>query len=55
MPLIKKQSQPILHVYATHEDEIPFSRKTLYNYIENGLLEISNIDLPRKVRYKPRI
>lgn len=53
-PLIKDQSQPISHVYATHEDEIPFSRKTLYNYIENGLLDISNINLPRKVRYKPR-
>lgn len=53
-PLVKDKSQPISHIYATHCDEIPFSRKTLYNHIDNGLLKISNIDLSRKVRYKPR-
>ena len=28
--------------------------KTIYNYIDAGLLSVGNIDLPRKVRYRPR-
>lgn len=34
--------------------EIPFSEKTLYNYIESGALSVKNIDLPKKVKYKIR-
>lgn len=26
----------------------------MYNYIESGALSVKNIDLPRKVKYKPR-
>jgi len=29
--------------------------KTLYNYIDQGLLKIKNIDLPLKVRLKPKV
>lgn len=29
--------------------------KTIYNYINNGLLCVKNIDLPKLVKYKPRI
>ena len=28
--------------------------KTIYNYIDAGLLTVGNIDLPRKVRYRVR-
>ncbi len=28
--------------------------KTIYNYVDQGLLSTRNIDLPRKVRYRPR-
>ncbi|MEM5245151.1 IS30 family transposase, partial [Thermoanaerobacter sp. CM-CNRG TB177] len=28
--------------------------KTLYNYIDRGLLKVKNIDLPLKLRLKPR-
>lgn len=52
-PLLKK-GQSIAHIFASHADEIPCSRRTLYNYIEKGILGAKNIDLPRKVRYKPR-
>lgn len=31
-----------------------YSEKTLYNYIDNGFFDARNIDLPRKVRYRPR-
>jgi IS30 family transposase len=30
------------------------SEKTLYNYIDACLFDVRNIDLPRKVRYRPR-
>lgn len=31
-----------------------FSEKTIYKYIDIGALTIKNIDLPRKVWYRPR-
>lgn len=34
--------------------ELKVCERTLYNYQEQGYLEIKNIDLPRKVRYKKR-
>jgi len=52
-PLIR-MGQPIYHIYANHKDEIKCSERTLYHYIENGLLSVRNIDLRRKVKYKPR-
>lgn len=52
-PLIK-QGQPLSHIFAEHSDQIPCCRKTIYNYIDNGLLSVKNIDLPRRVRYKLR-
>jgi IS30 family transposase len=52
-PLIK-QGQPIGHVIATHSSEIGCSRSTVYNYIDQGVLTARNIDLPRRVKYKPR-
>lgn len=52
-PLIM-QRQPISHIYATHAAEIGVSRQTLYNYIDAGLFDARNIDLPRRVKYKKR-
>lgn len=52
-PLLK-QGQPLSHIYMTHPQEIACSLKTLYNYIDQGLFSAINLDLPRKVRYKPR-
>lgn len=52
-PLIK-QGQSIAHIYCVHKDEIPCSMKTLYNYINQNILTIRNIDLPKKVKYKVR-
>lgn len=37
-----------------YEDKIVPSTKSLYNYINQGLLEIKRIDLPRATRMKPR-
>ncbi len=53
-PLIAK-GQPLTHIYAEHEKELPVSLRTLYNYIDQGKLRgIANIDLRRKVGYKAR-
>ena len=52
-PLIKK-GQPLTHICLTHRDEIPVSQRSLYNYIENRRLSVGNLDLRRKVGYRPR-
>lgn len=52
-PLIKK-GQPLTHIYAEHSTQISVSQRTLYNYIETGILRIGNMDLRRKVGYRPR-
>ena len=52
-PLIKR-GQPLSHIFATHKDEIPCCRRTLYNYFDRGILTAKNIDLPRRVRYRRR-
>ena len=52
-PLIKK-GQPLTHIYMEHENELPMSLRSLYNYIDQGKLSIKNIDLRRKVGYRQR-
>ena len=41
-------------IVRNHKDEFSVGKRTLYNYVENGYLDIINLDLPRKVRYKKR-
>lgn len=50
-PLIK-QGHSVHEIYITHQDELMCSEKTIYNYIDACLLDVRNIDLPRKVRYR---
>ena len=52
-PLIRN-GQSIHQVYLNHVDEWMCSEKTLYNYIDACLFDVRNIDLPRKVKYRPR-
>lgn len=52
-PLLKR-GQSIAHIYATHKEEISCAKRTLYQYVDQNLLTARNIDLPRKVKYKPR-
>lgn len=52
-PLIL-QGQSIHQIYVNYADTLMCSEKTLYNYIDNGFFDARNIDLPRKVRYRPR-
>lgn len=41
-------------IIRNHKDDFSVGKRTLYNYVENGYLDIINLDLPRKVRYKKR-
>jgi len=52
-PLIKK-GQSLHHICVNNADSIMYSERTLYNYIDSRLITACNIDLPRKVKYRPR-
>ena len=52
-PLIK-QGQSVHHICQNNADIIMRDEKTIYNYIDAGLLSVKNIDLPRKSRYRVR-
>lgn len=51
-PLIL-QGQTPYQIIKNHP-EIKCTEKTIYNYITSGALSVKNLDLPRKVKYKPR-
>lgn len=51
-PLILQGQSPYMILQG--HPEIPYSEKTLYNYIESGAFSVKNIDLPKKVKYKIR-
>ena len=54
VPLIKNQGQSIHQAISNNKNKIMFSDKTIYKLIDLGLLEVKNIDLPRKVRFRQR-
>lgn len=54
VPLICEQGQSIHQALLNNKNKIMFSDKTIYKFIDLGLLNIKNIDLPRKVRFRNR-
>lgn len=52
-PLVK-QGHSFSSIFASHGDELPVGERCAYNYQAQGLFSVSNIELPRIVRYKPR-
>lgn len=52
-PLILK-GQSISHIFTHHKNEINFCERTLYYYFDKNAFTAKSIDLPRKVKYKPR-
>lgn len=52
-PLILK-GQSISHIFTHHKDELKLSERTIYYYFDKNAFTARNIDLPRKVKYKPR-
>lgn len=53
--LICEQNQSIHQAILNNKNKIMYSDKTIYKYIDLGILNIKNIDLPRKVRFRNRI
>ena len=54
VPLVKNKKQSVNQIFTNHPDILYFSKTTFYTYVNNGVIALSNIDLPRKVKYKPR-
>ena len=52
LPLVQQGQSPY-HILTNHP-ELNVSVKTLYNYIDQGVLLVRNIDLKRKVKFKVR-
>jgi IS30 family transposase len=52
-PLIAK-GQSLNHICTTHSAELGISERTLYNYIDQNVFKVRNIDLPKKVVYRQR-
>ena len=52
-PLMRK-GQSLSHIWQTHGSEFPVGARTFYRYINLGILDICNLELPKKVKYKPR-
>lgn len=49
-----QQGHSFAMIIRNHKNEFSVGERTLYNYVEKGYLDIINLDLPRKVRYKKR-
>lgn len=54
VPLIKDKKQSVNQVYINHPDILPFTKTTFYTYVNNGIINLTNLDLPKKVVYKKR-
>ena len=52
-PLIKQNQSPH-HICVTNTDSLMVSERTVYRLIDANLISAINMDLPRKVRFKPR-
>lgn len=52
-PLLKN-GQSLHHILSNNQDSISICEKTAYIYADNGLFSARNIDMPRKVRFRPR-
>ena len=52
-PLLKN-GQSIHHICVNNRAKIPVCEKTLYKYADAGLFTARNIDMPRKVAFRPR-
>ena len=49
-----EKGQPLAHIYAEHKNELGIGLRSIYRYIDAGLLKVKSIDLRRKVRYRKR-
>lgn len=48
------QGQSLEAIWAARRGEFPVSVRTFYNYMDRGVMGMSNMELPKKARYAPR-
>lgn len=48
------QGQSLHHIFTNNKSELMVNERTLYSYVNAGLLTARNIDMPRTVRMSPR-
>lgn len=54
VPLIKDKKQSVNQIYTNHSDLLYMHKTTFYRYVEKGIFSLTNLDLPKKVKYKLR-
>ncbi len=54
VPLIRDKKQSVNQVYINHSDILSFSKVSFYNYVNRGVISLTNADLPKKIKYHPR-
>ncbi len=54
VPLMVHKHHSINQIFIEHPELLNFSKSTFYKYIDLGILNVRNIDLPRKVRLKQK-
>lgn len=52
-PLIRR-GQSVHHIVKNNADNLNICEKSIYRYVDGGLLSAKNIDMPRVCRMKPR-
>jgi len=52
-PLLMR-GQSVHHIFVNNPDQFDVSEKSIYRYVDGGLLKARNIDMPRVCRLKPR-
>lgn len=52
VPLMIHKHHSVNHVFISHSDVLPFSKSTFYKYIDLGILNVRNIDLQRRVKFR---
>lgn len=48
------QGHSLEAIWAIYGSQFPVGVRTFYNYIERGVMGLANLELPKKVSYKPR-
>lgn len=52
--LINEKGQSIHHAIISNKNKIMYCEKTIYNYVDGGILKIKNFNLPKKIRFRAK-
>jgi len=52
--MLSAQGQSLEHIWETHGECFPVSKRSFYRHIGEGRYDMKGIELPKRARYKPR-